>query len=133
MNVALRCRRDATHMLRQSAYPRSDPGNPARNIGAKDRIRSPECPLQRRFLVQHNVKVGCGPEQRAVCDETPIAEQKSLASNDNYDWRRIWDFERDGIGRSRRVGAAAQRGPACLIPQAQNAQMNLRSRECLRG
>src|SRR5262245_4661125 len=70
---------------RPSAQPRSDPGNPARNIGAKSRIRSPECPLQRGFLVQHNVKVGRGPEQRAVCDETPIAEQKSLASNDNND------------------------------------------------
>jgi hypothetical protein len=73
------------HMLRLSAYPWSDAGNPARNISAKGRIRGPECPLQRRFLIQHNVEVGCGPKQRAVCDETPIAEQKSLAGNGNED------------------------------------------------
>ena len=72
-------------MLRPSAYPWTDAGNPAWNIGAKGRIRGPECPLQCRFLIQHNVEVGCGPEQRAVCDETPIAKQKSLAGNGNKD------------------------------------------------
>ena len=121
-------------MLRPSAYPWSDAGNPARNIGAKGRIRGPECPLQCRFLIQHNVKVGCEPEQRAVCDETPIAKQKSLTGNGNKD-RDVHRISNVTVESPEEFASwiAAQQAPACPIPHARNAQMNPRSRECQRG
>jgi hypothetical protein len=70
--------------------PWLQPRNPTRDISPKGLILHAKCSLERRFFVQHHKDMTGKPEQRAVPEETHIAEQKRFTQNDTNDRDIHW-------------------------------------------
>src|SRR6185436_18738823 len=65
--------------------PWGHPRYPARDGGAERLVLTPKRLLERGFFVRHHEHVEEGPEQRAVYDEAPIADQHRLTQDDGDD------------------------------------------------
>src|ERR1700704_630490 len=70
--------------------PWGHPRYPARDGGAERLVLSPKRPLERGFFVRHDKDVEEEPEQRAVDDEAPIADQHRLTQDDGDDRDVDW-------------------------------------------